>query len=82
VLTACIGAVCLAASLMGWLFHSASLWQRIALFVAALLLIKPGIYTDMVGLALLAVVASVQLAARRRVAAAAPATATLERPGG
>jgi TRAP transporter 4TM/12TM fusion protein len=81
VLTACIGAICLAASLMGWLFSSASLWQRVALFVAALLLIKPGIYTDMVGLALLAVVAGVQLAARRRGVAAAPAAATLERRG-
>jgi TRAP-type uncharacterized transport system fused permease subunit len=72
VITACIGAICLAASLMGWLFSSASLWQRIVLFVAALLLIKPGVYTDVVGFVLLGVVAAVQLAARRRALAAAP----------
>jgi TRAP-type uncharacterized transport system fused permease subunit len=68
--TACLGAICLAASLMGWLLSSASLWQRVALFVAAVLLIKPGIYTDLVGLALLGLVAGVQLAARRRLLAA------------
>jgi TRAP transporter 4TM/12TM fusion protein len=82
VVSACIGAICLAASLMGWLFTAASLWQRVALFAAALLLIKPGIYSDIVGLVLLAVVAGTQLAARRRASAAAPVAAGLERPGG
>ena len=66
VVTASIGAMCLAASLMGWLFAAASLWQRVLLFAAALLLIKPGIYTDLVGLALLAVVGGAQILAQKR----------------
>jgi TRAP-type uncharacterized transport system fused permease subunit len=66
VVSACIGAMCLAASLMGWLFTAAPYWQRAMLFVAALLLIKPGMYSDLVGLALLGIVAAVQITARRR----------------
>ncbi|HEX7053688.1 MAG TPA: TRAP transporter permease [Burkholderiales bacterium] len=73
VATASVGAVCLAASLMGWLFTRAQPWQRVLLFAAALLLIKPGLYTDLVGLALLGIVAGVQLAVRRRAPAASVA---------
>ncbi len=73
VITASIGVVCLAASLFGWLFSYALLWQRALLFVAALCLIKPGLITDTVGLVLLALVAGVQLVARRRGAATPPA---------
>ena len=61
---------------MGWLFTAASLWQRVVLFVAALLLNKPGVYTDLVGLVLLGVVAGVQVAARRRLLAASEAKPT------
>ncbi|HEX4928520.1 MAG TPA: TRAP transporter fused permease subunit [Burkholderiales bacterium] len=71
VVTACLGAMCLAASLMGWLFSFAPMWQRALLLAAALLLIKPGIYTDLVGLALLGTVAFVQLSARRHAASTA-----------
>jgi TRAP-type uncharacterized transport system fused permease subunit len=67
--TASIGVVCLAGSLFGWLFTYAHAWQRVLLFVAALCLIKPGLITDAVGLALLAVVAAAQLLARRRITA-------------
>ena len=73
VITASIGVVCLAASLFGWLFSHALLWQRALLFVAALCLIKPGLITDTVGLMLLAMVAGVQLVARRRGAPTPPA---------
>jgi len=61
VISASIGVVCLAASLFGWLLTLAAAWQRALLFIAALLLIKPGLVTDAVGLGLLAVVAGVQL---------------------
>jgi TRAP transporter 4TM/12TM fusion protein len=67
-ISASIGVVCLAASLFGWLFTLASAWQRVLLFVAALCLIKPGLITDAIGLALLAIVAAAQLAAVRRAA--------------
>jgi TRAP-type uncharacterized transport system fused permease subunit len=72
VASASIGVVALAGGLFGWLVGFASRWQRAALVFAALCLIKPGLYTDMAGLALLAVVLAVQLAERRRVAEATP----------
>ena len=71
VISASIGVVCLAASLFGWLFTLTPMWQRVLLFVAALCLIKPGLITDAIGLALLATVAAVQLGARRSVSARA-----------
>lgn len=77
VVTACIGAMCLAASLMGWLFTATPYWQRALLFVAALLLIKPGVYSDIVGFALLGIVAAVQIAARRRSLAGSAAKSSL-----
>jgi TRAP-type uncharacterized transport system fused permease subunit len=72
VITASIGVVCLAGSLFGWLFAFATTWHRVLLFIAALCLIKPGLITDALGLALLAVVSAAQLYARRR-AATSPA---------
>ena len=73
VVTASIGALALAAGLMGWLVGRASAWQRVVLVAAAMLLIKPGIYTDIAGLVLLAAVAWMQMASRR---IASPAGAT------
>ena len=55
-ITATIGTILLAASLQGYLIRSATMWQRVVLFAAALCLIKPGWITDLIGLALLAVV--------------------------
>lgn len=52
--TAVIGVICLAAGLQGYLLREARWWERIALLVAALLLIKPGYITDAIGLMLLA----------------------------
>ncbi len=69
VVSATIGVICLAGGLFGWLLAATSLWQRAALLVAALCLIKPGLVTDAVGLGLLALVAAVQWPARRRAAA-------------
>jgi TRAP transporter 4TM/12TM fusion protein len=66
VVSASIGAMCLAAGLMGWMVTLASLWQRILLVAAALLLIKPGVYSDILGFAFLGIVAAVQFAAIRR----------------
>jgi TRAP transporter 4TM/12TM fusion protein len=70
VVSASIGVICLAGSLFGWLFGPANAWQRVLLFVAALCLIKPGLYTDAAGLLLLAVVSAAQLFAQRRAAQA------------
>jgi TRAP transporter 4TM/12TM fusion protein len=55
VFTALIGVIALSAGLMGWAFGRAAMWQRVSLVVAALMLIKPGIYTDLAGALLIAV---------------------------
>jgi TRAP-type uncharacterized transport system fused permease subunit len=68
VISASIGVIALAGSLFGWLLTLASMWQRVLLFVAALCLIKPGLITDAIGLALLAIVLVAQWLARSRTA--------------
>jgi TRAP-type uncharacterized transport system fused permease subunit len=65
--TAVVGVMCLAASLYGYLLAPLALWQRLPLVAAAFLLIKPGLVTDAIGLALLGTVAVMQwLAGRAR----------------
>jgi TRAP transporter 4TM/12TM fusion protein len=49
--TSAVGVFLLAASVQGYLLRKAKLWERVVLFIAALLLIKPGIYTDLMGIA-------------------------------
>jgi len=61
-LSATVGVTLLAAGLFGYLLRPASMWQRALLVCAALLLIKPGWITDLIGLALAAVVIVAQLA--------------------
>ncbi|MFP5406398.1 MAG: DUF3394 domain-containing protein, partial [Gammaproteobacteria bacterium] len=57
VITATIGVMCLAASLHGYFFFGPTrIWERALLVVAAFVLIKPGIASDLVGIALIAVV--------------------------
>ena len=58
--SASLGVVALAGGLHGWFLTSARPWERLVLIAGALLLIKPGIYTDALGLALLAVVGAAQ----------------------
>ncbi len=52
--TAIVGVVCLAAGLSGYLFRTTTNWQRVVLVVSALVLIKPGLTTDIIGFALIA----------------------------
>lgn len=70
IMTATVGVICLAGSLFGWLLGYASAWQRVLLFVSAMCLIKPGLVTDAIGMALLALVVFAQVLERRRAAAA------------
>ena len=63
--TASIGVICLAAGMFGYLHRRALLWERILLLIAAILLIKPGLITDLIGFGLLAVVLVSQFALRR-----------------
>jgi TRAP transporter 4TM/12TM fusion protein len=55
--SAVIGVMTLAASLHGYLLATLSMWQRLVLFVAAILLIAPELISSIVGIVLLAVVA-------------------------
>ncbi|BCJ87553.1 TRAP transporter permease [Effusibacillus dendaii] len=48
-LTATLGVVCLSVGLQNWMFGKTNLIQRIAMFVAAILLITPGLTTDIMG---------------------------------
>jgi TRAP transporter 4TM/12TM fusion protein len=74
-ITAIIGVTALAASLHGYLLRPTRMWERLCLFGAALVLIKPGLMTDLVGAVLLGAVLIAQQAFR-----SAPAPATAEPP--
>jgi TRAP transporter 4TM/12TM fusion protein len=65
VVSSSIGVVALSAGLMGWFLKEATLLERVMLVVGALLLIKPGLYTDAVGLVLLIIVFLMQKYWRR-----------------
>jgi TRAP-type uncharacterized transport system fused permease subunit len=72
-ITATIGTICLAAGMFGYLLREARLWERVTLVVAAVLLIKPGLITDLIGAGLLlGVVASQLLAERAKTRAVEP----------
>jgi TRAP transporter 4TM/12TM fusion protein len=64
-ITATIGTVCLAAGLFGYLVNAARMWERVLLVGAAVLLIKPGLVTDLAGGALLLTVVASQLLRKR-----------------
>ena len=68
--TSVIGVVCLAAGLSGYFLTVAVWWQRLILVAAALVLIKPGVATDAVGLGLITLVLVSQLLVRRTLARA------------
>jgi TRAP-type uncharacterized transport system fused permease subunit len=63
------GIVCLAAGLQGHLVRECRWWERAALVVAACLLIKPGLVTDLLGFGLLALVWGMQRVQARKDAA-------------
>ncbi len=63
--TATIGTICLAGGLFGYFFRIAKPWERGLLLVAAFMLIKPGLITDLIGFGMLAIVLLSQLVIRR-----------------
>ena len=52
-LTALLGVVLLAAGLHGYFIRASTWWERLLMVAAAFVLIKPGLLTDGIGLALL-----------------------------
>ena len=65
-ISATVGVMALAAALYGYLLAPLIVWQRLALGVAAILLIKPGLVTDAIGLGILAAIAGLQWMGIRR----------------
>ena len=66
--SAIIGVVLFAGGLHGYLIAATNFWQRPLLIAAGLLLIKPGVTSDLVGAALAAMVIGTQLMAKRAMA--------------
>jgi len=64
-ITASIGMYALAGAMQGYLIIPARWYERIILFISAILLVKPGLYTDIVGMVGLVFVYSLQRARDR-----------------
>jgi TRAP transporter 4TM/12TM fusion protein len=64
-ITAIIGVVCLAAGLSGYLITTTRKVERVILISAAFVLIKPGISTDLMGAALIAIALLLQIKSRQ-----------------
>jgi TRAP transporter 4TM/12TM fusion protein len=60
VISASFGVIALAAGMMGWFVKELEPWERIVLVAAAVLLIKPGLYTDVIGFILLTFIFLIQ----------------------
>ena len=56
VTTASIGVICLAGGLFGYFWRATRIWERVFLLAAAVLLIKPGLSTDLTGFIVLGLV--------------------------
>jgi TRAP transporter 4TM/12TM fusion protein len=64
VFTSCIGIICLAAGIIGYLLKETNALERIILLASAILLIKPGWITDIIGLLCVGMVVILQLRTR------------------
>ncbi|RLQ90202.1 TRAP transporter permease [Planomicrobium sp. Y74] len=53
VITACIGIWGIACAVEGWLLRNATWYERVILFSGALLMIIPGVWSDLIGIAIL-----------------------------
>ncbi len=69
-ITALLGLIALAAAATGWFLRRATTVERVVLALAGLILVYPGVYTDLVAIAAMVGVAAVQLLTRERPAVA------------
>lgn len=60
-----VGVITLAGGMQGYLLANCRLWERISLLLAGLVLIYPGVITDLIGLALLILVCIAQWGRRK-----------------
>ncbi len=67
--TATVGVIMLASGLMGWCIRKTNVFERCLLVAGAIFLIKPGLYTDIAGGALLAAVILMQKMRKKKAAA-------------
>jgi len=65
-ISASIGVIMLAGGLIGWFVWKTNIMERLLLVAGAVLLIKPGIYTDIVGLIFLGIVIVMQRARKKK----------------
>jgi TRAP-type uncharacterized transport system fused permease subunit len=54
IITSIIGMTAVSASLTGYFFNNLKGWQRVVLFIAGIMLIEPGIITDIIGIVIIA----------------------------
>ena len=54
------GVTALAAAVQGYFFRTTNLWERVALFAAAVLLIDPGLLTDLIGYVIIFAIITLQ----------------------
>ncbi len=66
IISASVGVILLSAGLMGWFMGETKLWQRGLLVFSAILLIKPGLTTDLLGAGIALILALWQAVERRR----------------
>ena len=66
VITSLVGIFAVSACLEGWLIHHMKWYERVLSVIGGLLLIYPGLTTDLIGLSLVAVVVLVQVATRKK----------------
>lgn len=65
-ITSVVGIFAVSASLEGWLIHHMPVWQRIICLAGGLMLIYPGLVTDLVGVGLVGTVAAVQFITKKQ----------------
>ena len=70
VFTAVLGVVCLASSMQGWLFTESSPAERVMMFVAGIVLVYPGLLTDLIGFGTASLIFFIQIARKKRLCAA------------
>ncbi len=63
--TSIVGMFAVAAGIEGWFLHKMPWWQRIISAAGGLMLIYPGLATDLVGLALVGIIALLQFVTRK-----------------
>ena len=65
-ITSFIGIFAVSSSLEGYLLHSMKVYERIACAVGGLLLIYPGVVTDVIGVALVGIIVAIQFITRKK----------------